>query len=92
MSLNELSRQAYEIAKKRGKYPKDIQFKHLIESMRSEIDEFEAAYHSGKFDGKKDSAQWELADICINTLSISHFFGVNMDKVVRMVLDYNKRR
>lgn len=90
--LNELARVAYEVADKRGKYPKNIQFTDIVKAMHSEIEEFAEAFYLGKTDFKKDSVEWELMDYLLIGLSVAHRFNIDVDKRIRQVIEYNKRR
>ena len=92
MSLNELSRVAYEVAEKRGKYHDKVQFGDIIKAMHSEVEEFAEAFYLGKTDFGKDSLEWELMDYLLVGLSVAHRFNIDVDKRIRQVIEYNKRR
>jgi len=92
MSLNDLSRVAYEVAEKRGKYHPKTQFIDIVKAMHSETEEFAEAFYLGKTDFKKDSVEWELMDYLLVGLSVAHRLNIDVDKRIRQVIDYNKRR
>lgn len=82
--LNELAKEAFEIAEKRGKFRNKTLYGYL-KDIEGEVKEVWA-----ESEQKKQAR--ELIDVLVCTLSTLHFIKADLDKLTTENFEYNKSR
>jgi NTP pyrophosphatase (non-canonical NTP hydrolase) len=100
MTLNELAKKVYDIAKTKGFHDNPVSIPVVCSNLHGEVSELWEAYRRKKLDSQCDKdtdepltcLEEELADILIRTLDASQEFDIDMDRAVRIKSDYNSKR
>ena len=100
--LNELAQKAHDMAVEKGWYDSDRSFPELIALCHSELSEALEAYRKpvvtgiGSFwhtpDGKPEGVPIELADLLIRVFDLCGFYGIDIDRALRLKMEYNTGR
>lgn len=92
--INNLARQAFNNAIIRGKTSKDLSHDDTFFGILEELKEFREAseFWKSKHLPEYTEAQEELADVLICCLTELHKSGVNVEKILRDKIEFNKTR
>lgn len=92
--INELAKQAHETAVKRGKTSKDLSHDETFFGILEELREFRVASEFGKSKHLPEytEAQEELADVLICCLTELHLRGVDVERIIKDKVEFNKTR
>ena len=96
--LNELAQEIYENAKAHGWWDNPRSFGEIIALCHSELSEALEEYRNSKpmfylgEDGKPEGIAVEALDCVIRIFDYLAHEGVNIDKIIRAKMDYNKTR
>lgn len=99
MTITELQTQVHETAISKGWYAEPRTFGDLIALVHSELSEaLEAFRETGKVEwtvstaGKPEGAAIELADAVIRILDMAEHYGIDLQKMLWMKMEYNRTR
>lgn len=100
MTLNELAKEINDWAVGQGFYEHERNFGELLMLICSEAAEALEEHRDGrpfdeiyyKTNNKPEGIPVELADILIRVLETMYHYNIDIDKVVREKVDYNKTR
>lgn len=92
--INDLARQAFNTAIIRGKTSKDATHNDSFFDILDELKEFKDASEFQKSEHLPEytQAQEELADVLIRCLTELHRRGVDVEKILRDKIEFNKTR
>ena len=92
--INDLARQAFNTAIIRGKTSKDLSHNDTFFGILEELREFRVASEFGKSKHLPEytEAQEELADVLICCLTELHRRGVDVEKIIKDKVEFNKTR
>lgn len=92
--INDLARQAFDTAIIRGKTAKDASHLDTFFSILSELKEFRAASEIDPSEHLPEytQAQEELTDVLICCLTELHRRGVDVEKIIKAKIEFNKTR
>ena len=92
--INDLARQAFNNAIIRGKTSKDLSHDETFFGILEELREFRVASEFGKSKHLPEytEAQEELTDVLICCLTELHRRGVDVEKILRDKIEFNKTR
>lgn len=101
MSLNELGKQAYEIAKEHGFYDNKPSVPERLCLIHSEVsealedyrdDKMQMAYQDVGYGNKPIGFPSELADVLIRIVDLAAHLNIDLDEAVRIKMEFNKTR
>lgn len=92
--INELAKQAHETAVKRGKTSEDTSHLDTFFSILSELKEFREAGETKKSEHLPEytETQEELTDVLICCLTELHRRGVDVERIIKEKIEFNKTR
>lgn len=92
--INELAKQAHETAVKRGKTSEDASHLDTFFSILSELKEFREAGETKKSEHLPEytETQEELTDVLICCLTELHRRGVDVERIIKAKIEFNKTR
>ena len=92
--INKLAEQAFNNAIIRGKTNKDLSHNDTFFGILEELREFRVASEFGKSKHLPEytEAQEELADVLISCLTELHRRGVDVEKIIKDKVEFNKTR
>ena len=92
--INDLARQAFNTAIIRGKTSKDLSHNDTFFGILEELREFRVASEFGKSKHlpQYTKAQEELADVLICCLTELHRRGVDVERIIKDKVEFNKTR
>ena len=102
MTLNAMARDCHALAVSKGWYDTEPGFPEGIANMHAELSEALEAYRKpvvtgiGSFwhtpDGKPEGVPIELADLLIRVFDLCGFYGIDIDRALRLKMEYNTGR
>lgn len=98
MRLADLQREAWKTAEDHGFHATPATFGDRIALIHSELSEALEEFREGRmrvwfrWDGKPEGVPVELADALIRILDLAAVDGIDLEKVVRLKMDFNKGR
>lgn len=92
--INKLAQTAYNTAITRGKTSKDLSHDDTFFGILEELREFRVAseFRKSKHLPEYTEAQEELADVLICCLTELHRRGVDVEKIIKEKVEFNKTR
>jgi hypothetical protein len=98
-SLNDLAKEIWDICEEKG-WNQDLILGNMVANLHTEISEAWEHIRAGNDPGdmwyddncKPDGFGIELADEIIRILHIAKMYNLNMDKLVKIKMDFNKTR
>lgn len=93
-SISDLARQAFDTAIIRGKTSKDLSHNDTFFGILEELREFREASEVEKSEHLPEytEAQEELADVLICCLTELHMRGVDVERIIKDKVEFNKTR
>jgi len=87
IDINQLSEQAYNCAVRRGKITKDTDYEDWMKAISSEVIELSMS----NIEGRKHIS-FEMADIVITLLSMSKYYGIDLEIAILDKMEFNEKR
>lgn len=100
MNIRELQKEAHATSKEKGFYDPPPSVLERIALMHSELSEAAEEYRKGNsvklvwwIDGKKpEGFPIELADCIIRICDAAEYFGIDLERAIKVKMEYNKTR
>lgn len=87
-TVNELCREAYEIAKSKGWHDSPREMGTIIALIHSEVSEALEADRKGDYDNFVE----ELADVCIRIFDLCGSMGIDLNSAIEKKMEINRKR
>ena len=89
MRIKEIAKKQYEISKKNGFYPDNLDILDALADIKGEVDE---AIDSWCDNEDEQEFSLELADIVLRTLSLAQHLDINIEHHIIEKMNYNETR